>query len=128
MFALRKTGLLEKRAADDAAAIAAANDEANQQKLHELAKETADKKEDYDRRQAELQGNAMIVQDSNAFASGGKRKMEENEDERSESKFSDYTPERQRRSMRRMRKSKKSRKLRKSKRSRKSKKSRKIRK
>ena len=102
MFALRKTGLLEKRTADDAAAIAAANDEANQQKLQELAKETAEKKEDYDRRQAELQGNAMIVQDSNAFASGGKRKM------------------------RRMRKSKKSRKLRKSKRSRKSKKSRKL--
>ena len=101
MFALRKTGLLEKRAADDAAAIAAANDEANQQKLQELTKETAEKKEDYDRRQAELQGNAMIVQDSNAFASGGKRKM---------------------------RKSKRSRKMRKSKRSRKSKKSRKIRK
>ena len=101
MFALRKTGLLEKRAADDAAAIAAANDDANQKKLQELAKETADKKEDYDRRQADLQGNAMIVQDSNAFASGGKRKM---------------------------RKSKRSRKIRKSNRSRKSKRSKKSKK
>ena len=75
MFALRKTGLLEKRAAADASAIADANDTDYQKKLQQLAKETAEKKEDYDRRQAELQGNAMIVQDSNAFASGGKRKM-----------------------------------------------------
>uniref|UniRef100_A0A6C0EUN8 Uncharacterized protein n=1 Tax=viral metagenome TaxID=1070528 RepID=A0A6C0EUN8_9ZZZZ len=102
MFALRKTGLLEKRAAADASAIADANDTDYQKKLQELAKESAEKKEDYDRRQAELQGNAMIVQDSNAFATGGKRKM------------------------RRSKKSRKSKKYKRSKLSRKSKKSRKL--
>lgn len=99
MFALRKTGLLEKRAAADASAIADANDTDYQKKLQELAKESAEKKEDYDRRQAELQGNAMIVQDSNAFASGGKRKMRKSKKSK-RSKLS-----------RKMRKSKKTRKL-----------------
>ena len=41
MFALRKTGLLEKRAAADASAIADANDTDYQKKLQELSKETA---------------------------------------------------------------------------------------
>ena len=99
MFALRKTGLLEKRAAADASAIADANDTDYQKKLQQLAKETAEKKEDYDRRQAELQGNAMIVQDSNAFASGGKRKMRKSKKSK-RSKLS-----------RKIRKSKKTRKL-----------------